>query len=418
MGDIDIKLSFTSTESKDNVSKQKQPKYSTTISQQLNEFENLGTSYCTMTNTMPTTTTTILTNAHPSAVTEDISSPSTSSSLAMTPTSTTTVIAAAAGTFADCVSASSTTTTAQQLTQHSQSTDDSISGLTTSTTSVMLNGTNSFNNSNINNNTIDTLDIKLAASTELSKSPDLCLSSSSSSINGAVAPPSILIPPNTSCGYSSNPEQGSGGAMWSNIDDGSHMSLNGYNNYQNYTSSPMFNGASPNSIAAAISQHNRRAITASHGSGGYQHGPHGLSPNSMNRSNSMIQTPQSQQSQPKQVGFNNNFPTWSNPPPWPSAGQQQQQQQQNMQSWNRGRSVPNLNPMTNVLPNRKPTSPNPGLSPSTYSAQQNAAISPSKYRRSTSFPGKVQGQSGYPGPMDVQGGIDDGREAFMQYQVI
>ncbi|KAJ6637183.1 hypothetical protein Bhyg_09911 [Pseudolycoriella hygida] len=391
MGDVDTNLSFTSTEPTDNVPKQKQAKHnSTTVSQQFNEFEILGTSHCTMTNTMPTTTTTILTNAHPSAVTEDsISSPSTSSSLAMTPTSTTTVIAA---TFADCVSASATTNAQQQITQHSQSTDDSISGLTTSTTSVMLNGTNSFNNSNINNNTIDTLEIKLAASTESSKSPELCLSSSSSSINGAVAPPSILIPPNTSCGYSSNPEQGSGGAMWSNIDDGSHMSLNGYNNYQNYTSSPTFNGASPNSIAAAMSQHNRRAITASHGIGSFQHGPHGLSPN---------------------IGFNNNFPTWSNPPPWPSTGQQQQQ---TMQSWNRGRSVPNLNPMTNVLPNRKPTSPNPGLSPSSYSTQQNTAISPSKYRRSTSFPGKVQGQGGYPGAMDVQGSIDDGREAFMQYQ--
>lgn len=71
--DINIKISFTSNESKDNFSKQEQPKYnsSTTFSQQSNESENPGTSHCTMTNTMPTTTTT-LTNAHPSsAVTED-----------------------------------------------------------------------------------------------------------------------------------------------------------------------------------------------------------------------------------------------------------------------------------------------------------------------------------------------------------
>lgn len=248
---------------------------------------------------------------------------------------------------------------------------------------------------------------------------------------------------------------GNGQAMWSNLDDGSsaanHMSshLNGYNNYPNFNNSPIFNGASPNSIATALSQQNRRAITASHGgnngggcgsgsvgsNGGYQHG---MSPNSMGRSSQIMQ---SQQQQPKhnQGGFNNNYPAWSNPPPsvaWPGGNQMQQQHQsnhgQNMASWNRGRSVPNLNPMTNMM-NRKPTSPNPGLSPSAYSAggggigggSGHQVISPVKYRRSTSFPGKIHGPGhgssvgGYSGGNSdhSSGGMDEGNgrgDPFMQ----
>lgn len=114
----------------------------------------------------------------------------------------------------------------------------------------------------------------------------------------------------------------------------------------------------------------------------------------------------------------------------------QQQQQQTHQPWNRGRSVPNLNPMSNNVPNRKPTSPNPGMSMSAaFASSQQCGIntSPMKYRRSTSFPGKVQGQNSLHhgnvvdisgqgqnnlshGPIDMNA-LDDAREQFMQYQV-
>lgn len=112
---------------------------------------------------------------------------------------------------------------------------------------------------------------------------------------------------------------------------------------------------------------------------------------------------------------------------------QQQQQQTHQQPWNRGRSVPNLNPMSNNLSNRKPTSPNPGMSMSAFAASQQCGITSPKYRRSTSFPGKVQGQNSLHhgnvvdiggqgqnnlshGPIDMNS-LDDARDQFMQYQV-
>lgn len=96
--------------------------------------------------------------------------------------------------------------------------------------------------------------------------------------------------------------------------------------------------------------------------------------------------------------------------------------------------MPNLNPISNNMPNnRKPTSPNPGMSMSAFAPNQPQCVvtSPSKYRRSTSFPGKMQGQNSSHGPMDMSGGqgpnsshgqldvnsLDDVREQFMQYQV-
>lgn len=446
MGDFEITLSLQAESSLDTSLKLCQ--LGSTSNSIIAESSN-----CTMTNTMPTTTTTILTNVHPStssAEDQQLPAPPSSTTLVMTPTST--------ATFADCVAATTGPTMS--------SADDSTS---LSATSVLLNGTlggsaNSLNTSVNNGNVsvsvssvvgsvttnLDNLDIKLPSSTEVPKSPELRLSSPSPSMNNGVSP-TILIPPpsGSSCGFPTHTDHssglavGSGGSgsvggnsgnsggagtpMWSNVDDGSHMSMNGYGNYQNFANSPIFNGASASSIAAAISQHNRRAITANHGGGFQPHsGQHALSPNSMNRSPSMMQShsPQPQQQPPKQnSGFQNNYPQWSNPPPPPSVSWQGQGQPgQNMQSWNRGRSVPNLNPMNNVLPNRKPTSPNPGLSPSAFSStQQNSVISPVKYRRSTSFPGKVQGQSvggAYqgPGPLDVSV-LEDGRDPFMQYQV-
>lgn len=94
--------------------------------------------------------------------------------------------------------------------------------------------------------------------------------------------------------------------------------------------------------------------------------------------------------------------------------------------------------MSNNLPNRKPTSPNPSMSMSAaFAASQQCGgsiTSPMKYRRSTSFPGKVQGQNALHhggnvvdmggqgqnnlthGPIDMNA-MDDAREQFMQYQV-
>lgn len=87
-----------------------------------------------------------------------------------------------------------------------------------------------------------------------------------------------------------------------------------------------------------------------------------------------------------------------------------------------------MNPISNNLPNRKPTSPNPGIS--AFASQQCGMTSPMKYRRSTSFPGKVQGQNSMHHGVDISGqsqnnlshgpidmnSLDDGRE-FMQYHV-
>lgn len=137
--------------------------------------------------------------------------------------------------------------------------------------------------------------------------------------------------------------------------------------------------------------------------------------------------------------LNSNYPVWSNPTTavaWNQPPQQQQQppQHQQMQPWNRGRSVPNLNPISNNMVNhRKPTSPNPGMSMSAFVPTQASCgtTSPMKYRRSTSFPGKTQGQNASHGNIDMSGQsqnnvahgpldvntLDDVRDQFMQYQV-
>lgn len=97
--------------------------------------------------------------------------------------------------------------------------------------------------------------------------------------------------------------------------------------------------------------------------------------------------------------------------------QQHQLQAQHQGGWNRGRSVPNLNPMSAMSPHnmhqRKPPTPNP------QQYQNNAGMSPNspgKYRRSTSYPGKSPNDmqsGGY--NMEVAGINEDG--PFMGYQV-
>lgn len=281
--------------------------------------------------------------------------------------------------------------------------------------------------------------------------------------------------------YATNPDENPIAAMWSNVDDGgSHNILsNGFKgspNYQNSVSNLLNNA----NIPGNLQPQNRRAITASHGC--FQPG---LPPNNClppNRGNAIpTQHPQNHlhsmhknnMHDPQQLphsnhnfnyqqqnhdlrdqqqyqdphrhpqkpgGYNSNYPVWSNPSsnvPWSCGGQsphsqQQQQQQQHggqMQPWNRGRSVPNLNPISSNLPNRKPTSPNLGMSMSAFVPTQPSCgmTSPLKYRRSTSFPGKSPNLQ--QGNLDLSGqnniahtsldinALDDAREQFMQYQV-
>ncbi|KAK7578109.1 hypothetical protein V9T40_010314 [Parthenolecanium corni] len=74
------------------------------------------------------------------------------------------------------------------------------------------------------------------------------------------------------------------------------------------------------------------------------------------------------------------------------------------QTWNRGRSTPNLNPMQN-LSNRKP---NPS-----FSQQQQTMLMNQKYRRSTSFPGKNVFSQG--NAYDINH-VDDSSDLILPYQ--
>lgn len=157
---------------------------------------------------------------------------------------------------------------------------------------------------------------------------------------------------------------------------------------------------------------------------------HGLSPNSSIGRNNVSQQQQQQQyiHYNKNNGNNSNnySAAWSNSgpnSPWQQQQQQQQQmhqqqQQQQLQlhqsssqaslpNWNRGRSVPNLNPLSPHVPHqRKHQTPTQYSMPPSASSSQGLSPnpnSPSKYRRSTSYPGKNQNMHGY--QMDAVGGI-------------
>ena len=131
----------------------------------------------------------------------------------------------------------------------------------------------------------------------------------------------------------------------------------------------------------------------------------------------------------------NNYSTaWSNSgpnSPWQQQQHQQQQMQQHHQqqqqilhqsssqaNWNRGRSVPNLNPLSPHVQNqRKHQTPTQFTMTPNASGSQGLStnpLSPSKYRRSTSYPGKNQNIHGY--QMDAVGGIIED-QTYMSYQV-
>lgn len=171
-------------------------------------------------------------------------------------------------------------------------------------------------------------------------------------------------------------------ALWSSascgMEDGymhnMQPNVNGGLTFQNFIP---FN----NSVGQGSQVSNRRAITASHNF-----------PHSMGRQ-------QGPPSHPLYKGYS----AWANP-----------QQQGTWSSgatapWNRGRSVPNLNPMQQIggLVNRKP-------SPTFSHQHSNMVISPVKFRRSTSYPGK--GIFAQPPTFEITN-MDDNRD-MLPYQVI
>ncbi|KAJ8986230.1 hypothetical protein NQ317_009936, partial [Molorchus minor] len=145
------------------------------------------------------------------------------------------------------------------------------------------------------------------------------------------------------------------GALWSTaIEDGYVPNLAGVNGgmgFQNFPS-PTQQQLFGNNLNQNQVNQGRRAITASHNF-----------PHNMGRQQSMS-------SHPLYKGYG----SWANPP-------SQNWSPGNTSVWNRGRSVPNLTPLQQMgvgLAGRKPSP--------TFNQQQ--VISPVKFRRSTSYPGK------------------------------
>lgn len=153
---------------------------------------------------------------------------------------------------------------------------------------------------------------------------------------------------------------------------------------------------------------------------------HGLSPNSRIGQNNASQQQYIHYNKNNGNNSNNYSAAWSNSgpnSPWQQQQQMQQHQQQQQQqllqqsssqaslpNWNRGRSVPNLSPLSPHVPHqRKHQTPTQYSMPPSASSSQGLSpnpISPSKYRRSTSHPGKNQNMHGGGGyQMDAVGGI-------------
>lgn len=133
----------------------------------------------------------------------------------------------------------------------------------------------------------------------------------------------------------------------------------------------------------------RRAITASHNF------PHNLSRH--------IQ----QQNHPQNMFMaNKGYTSWSSPQQntW-SQGPQNQANMTSLSPWNRGRSVPNLNPLQ-TMANRKPSP--------TFNHQHSGMVISPKFRRSTSYPGK--GLFPQPPTFEITN-MDENREMLLPYQV-
>lgn len=176
---------------------------------------------------------------------------------------------------------------------------------------------------------------------------------------------SSALPPLFHQGDTNNPS----GALWSTaIEDGfvpNLASVNGGLGFQNFPSSTQ------SQLFGNNQNQGRRAITASHNF------PHNLG--------------RQQAGHP----LYKNYGSWANPG---------QNWSNNSSVWNRGRSVPNLTPLQQMgVAGRKPSP--------TFNHQQ--VISPVKFRRSTSYPGK--GPFPQPPTFEITN-MDEARE-LLPYQV-
>lgn len=157
---------------------------------------------------------------------------------------------------------------------------------------------------------------------------------------------------------------------------------------------------------------------------------HGLSPNSSSSARNNASHQQYIHYNKNNGNNSNNYSAaWSNSgpnSPWQQQQMQHQQQllhqssssQASLTNWNRGRSAPNLNPLSSHGPHQRKhqTTTQFSMPPSASSSQGISPNpnSPSKYRRSTSYPGKNQNMHGY--QMDAVAGIIED-QAYMPYQV-
>ncbi|KAG8227744.1 hypothetical protein J437_LFUL008388 [Ladona fulva] len=205
-------------------------------------------------------------------------------------------------------------------------------------------------------------------------------------------------------------------SLWSSgsIEDGllhglNVPAVNGTLPFQNFPPSnpnPLFNTSLGPQIAPGLPQSQsqqqpqRRAITATHNF------PHNISRHIQGGSH-----PQNVFMAGKGYAA-----SWSTGPQqhqstWSPAGPQSQNAA-GLSPWSRGRSVPNLNPLSSMgnmgsLGNRKPSP--------TFNHQQHSSmvISPIKFRRSTSYPGK--GLFPQPPTFEITN-MDESRDALLQYQ--
>jgi len=196
-------------------------------------------------------------------------------------------------------------------------------------------------------------------------------------------------------------------SLWSTgpMDEGLMHSINmpavnGALPFQNFPpSNPIFNA----SLGMAQSQPpQRRAITASHN---FPHNSH-LSRHmpQQNHAQSVYMTGKAYTSwqSPQQN-------SWSAAPHTAHAGHPQNQANiAGLSPWNRGRSVPNLNPMPAMgnMSNRKPSP--------TFNHQHSGMVISPKFRRSTSYPGK--GLFPQPPTFEITN-TDENRELLLPYQV-
>lgn len=200
---------------------------------------------------------------------------------------------------------------------------------------------------------------------------------------------------------SSNPS----GSLWSSgpMDDALMQSLNvgpavngtlSFQNFPQNTPNAMYNSSLGHQMAGLPQTQvqppqQRRAITASHNF------PHNLSRHMQ------------QQNHPQNMYMaSKGYTSWSSPQQnsW-SQGPQNQANMTGISPWNRGRSVPNLNPMQQMA-NRKPSP--------TFNHQHSGMVISPKFRRSTSYPGK--GLFPQPPTFEITN-MDENREMLLPYQV-